>query len=494
MKKEIFLKKVLSFARENGLWREGDRILAAVSGGPDSLGLLLFLNEIREREHITLGCCCVNHHLRDAAEEETEMVRNICLKLSIPFWRKDVDVLKACSEKKESLETMARELRYQVLGEVMEKENFNLLAVAHHKDDQMETILFRLLRGSGIRGLGGIRPKAGNRIRPFLCVTKEEVGEFISSWPFNPAHDETNDIPDAARNKIRLLLVPRLLSCNPNLRETLSRMAENASDDEDYLEKAAEKEEIYFRKAGESLFYPLDHFLTLHPAIKRRILISAIKRESGRAPDAEGVERFRKLAVNGKKGRTSESGTVMEKAGGMLCFHKGSTREGAELEVSDYFRLIYENWSEKSKHITGKTGIIRCTALETGMGIFSLTIRQLEKPVSTGKNELLLDGDRAGFLHLRKASAKDYMEPNGMEGSKTVFSILQEKRIPAALRHEWPVVADENHIYWTCFLRGSRFARPDRGTKNFLLLTLEWKEKENEHGKSGEGYKDSPDY
>lgn len=100
MKKEIFLKKVLSFARENGLWREGDRILAAVSGGPDSLGLLLFLNEIREREHITLGCCCVNHHLRDAAEEETEMVRNICLKLSIPFWRKDVDVLKACSEKR----------------------------------------------------------------------------------------------------------------------------------------------------------------------------------------------------------------------------------------------------------------------------------------------------------------------------------------------------------------------------------------------------------
>lgn len=486
MKKEKFLKKVLSFAHEKKLWQRGDRILAAVSGGPDSLGLLLFLNEIREKEHIEIGCCCVNHHLRDAAEEETEGVRTICGELSIPFFRKDVQVLEA--EEKGSVETVARDLRYKALSEVMEKGKYNLLATAHHEDDQAETILFHLLRGSGLNGLAGIRPKRGNKIRPFLPVTKEEIGKFVSLFPYVPFHDETNDIPDATRNKIRLQLMPELLAYNPNLKAALSRLSETAAGDEDLLRKEAEKESSHFSEAGEGLFYPRNYFRTLHPAIQRRILISAIGKTSGKTPDFEGVERFRQLALREGIHRTSESGTVLETKGKILYFHKGNTRKQPEGKGSDYFRYFYQNLSEKTKHIANKTGIIRYTSLTTDLGTFHLTGELLKEPVPTGKNQYLLDADQAGALSLRRAEKTNCFAPFGMEGTKTVFSILQEHGIPAALRKEWPVLADDKYIYWTCFLRGSRRARPGGDTKNFLLLTVEWEDKENNHGEPGERY------
>lgn len=488
MKKELFLKKVLSAAHEKKLWQRGDRILAAVSGGPDSLGLLLFLNEIREKEHIEIGCCCVNHHIREAAEKETEGVRAICGTLSIPFYRKDVYVPEEREKEKGSLETVARELRYRALSEVMKEGKYNLLATAHHEDDQAETILFHLLRGSGLNGLSGIRPKAGNKIRPFLSVTKKEIGEFVSLYPCEPCHDETNDVPEGSRNKIRLLLMPLLLSHNPKLTKAISRLSETAAADEDFLREEAGKESIHFRKAGEALFYPKHHFRNLHPALQRRILMNAIEETGGKTADFEGVERLRLLALEEGFHRTSEAGTVLETGQEVLYFHKGNTRKSMEGKSSDYFRYFYQDLVEKTKHIANKTGIIRYTSLTTGMGTFHLTGELLKEPVPTGKNQYLLDWDRAGTLSLRKAEKGDRLAPPGMEGKKSVFSILQEKGIPAALRKEWPVLADESHIYWICFLRGSRMARPGGDTKSFLLLTVEWEDKENEHGEPGERY------
>ena len=209
MKKEDFLKRVLAFAHENHLWEKGDGILAAVSGGPDSLGLLLFLKDIEEREGIRLGCCCVNHHLRKAAEEETAYVASVCRRFHIPFYRKDVNVQEARKKGKGSVETVARSLRYEALEEAAKAGGYRKIALAHHEDDQAETILFHFLRGSGMKGLAGIQPKRDGFIRPFLCVTREDIGRFLSDYPVSPCHDETNDIPDATRNKIRLTLLPR---------------------------------------------------------------------------------------------------------------------------------------------------------------------------------------------------------------------------------------------------------------------------------------------
>ena len=153
-----WMGRMLSYAHKEKLWRRGSRILAAVSGGPDSLGLLLFLDSIREEEGIEVGCCCVDHHLRKESGEEADYVGKICLERKIPFYRRDVDV-KGAQKGGESIETIARDLRYKALRDVKEKEHYDVIATAHHADDQAETVLFHFLRGSGAKGLSGISPK-----------------------------------------------------------------------------------------------------------------------------------------------------------------------------------------------------------------------------------------------------------------------------------------------------------------------------------------------
>ena len=481
MNKEDFLKKGLFFAHERNLWHAGDRILAAVSGGPDSLGLLLFLKEAAEREKISLGCCTVNHHLREEAEEETEYVRQVCRELRIPFYRRDVDVEKVRKEAGGSVETVARGLRYGALHEVMKEGNYTLLATAHHADDQAETLLFHFLRGSGVKGLTGILPKREGIIRPFLWASKKDIGEFISCWPYRSFHDATNDIPDASRNRIRLLLMPELLSFNPNLVESLSRMAEGMDIENDFLERESRKEMIFFEEGRESLLYPKDHFMNLHPAMQHRIIMEAVRRINGKSPDFLTVKRMKGLA-EGKAGKkTSGAGVVMETSEAYLSFFAGSTRKQTEKDRWDDFRRLYEEWMKKIPHESSETGIIKnipLSSMETDSWI--LTGEVWDHPVRTGKNQYLLDGSQAGTLVLRNAEKDDRMEPYGMDGSKSVFSILQEHHIPASLRREWPVVADEHHIYWVGFLRGSRFARVTSHTKKYLRLTLRWKNKEIE--------------
>lgn len=155
----------------------------------------------------------------------------------IPFIRKDVDVPAARRENRGSVETVARILRFKALKEAAEEGKCTQIALAHHENDQAETILFHLLRGSGTKGMAGIQPRRNIFIRPFLAVTRKEIADFLSSFHVTPCHDETNDIPDATRNKIRLELMPRLLSFNPNLVTTLSREAQIFRDEEDFMEK-----------------------------------------------------------------------------------------------------------------------------------------------------------------------------------------------------------------------------------------------------------------
>ena len=482
MSRNIFIDKVLSFARREKLWKKGDRILAGVSGGPDSLALLLFLKEVETGEGIQVGCCIVNHHLREAAEGETAYVQKVCHEFGIPFYRRDVDVNGARKAGKGSVETVARELRYHALGDVMEKEGYSHLAVAHHENDQAETVLFRLLRGSGLKGLSGMKPKRDGIIRPFLCVTRKEIGDFLKAYPVTPCHDETNDIPDTARNKIRLLLMPNLLSYNPELVPTLARMAESFRGDDAYMEEQVSAEKVYFGRSGSVLSYPLNRFREIHPALERRILISAVEETGGKTPDFDCVERMQKMAQKGTAGKkTSGAGVVMEVQTDRICFYEGSTRKKSRESGEDAWRLLLKKWGKEESPGLHTIGIIkRSTILSMESGAWELEMDYLDRPVKTGRNQYLLDGDKIGALYLRRADKRDRLEPLGMEGSKSVFSILQEKGIAPVLRKEWPVAADGSHVYWVAFLRGSRLAQVDEHTTSYVLLTLRWKNKESQ--------------
>ena len=347
MKKQSspFIAKILSFAREKKLWQRGERILAAVSGGPDSLGLLLFLHDIEEQEGLSVGCCLVQHHLREEAEGEARYVERICEQLGIPFFRRDVYVEEKRRLGGGSVETVARTLRYEALREVRREAGYTVIALAHHADDQAETILFHLLRGSGVRGLSGMAPKHEELIRPFLTVTKKEIEDFLTAFPYAPCHDATNDELDATRNRIRHQLLPEMLSYNPNLVETLLHTADILRGEDAWMEEAAE---AWLTSHGKEGSLEKDAFRALPLAMRRRVLRRMLMHMGEGSSDFESLSRLALLAENGETGKlTSTAHVVMEIGRRCLYFYKGNTKKQEENGLFLLAKHFFEKFTQK---------------------------------------------------------------------------------------------------------------------------------------------------
>ena len=474
-----WMGRMLSYAHKEKLWRRGSRILAAVSGGPDSLGLLLFLDSIREEEGIEVGCCCVDHHLRKESGEEADYVGKICLERKIPFYRRDVDV-KGAQKGGESIETIARDLRYKALRDVKEKEHYDVIATAHHADDQAETVLFHFLRGSGAKGLSGISPKRDDLIRPFLCARKKEIEDFLKDFPYEPCHDPTNDIPDVTRNKLRLLLIPELLSYNPNLVETLSRTSGILREEDHFLEEEAKKAEkrIVKGEEGNCLYCDREIYRSLPTAIARRTTAGLMIRAGAKEPAFEGLERVRNLLLSGKTGaKTDEAGVTVDLSSNGFLVYAGDTRHEDKPDAWNLLQIIYKTICPKWVDNIHKTDIIGNNDTENcqKLGRWFMETRLLDKaPLHLEKYQYLLDADKVGTIRLRFPQKGDRIAPSGMEGTKDIGKLLQAKKVPKEARNLWPLAADEDHVYWAGFLRGSRYGRPSPDTKKFLLLTLSW--------------------
>ncbi len=478
MKSDGFVQQVLRFSHEEHLWQKGDAILAAVSGGPDSLGLLFFLKEIAEREELRLGCCCVNHHLRQEAESEAAYVESIAKKLDIPFYLRHVYVEDTRKAEKGSVETVARNLRYAALREVKEEGHFQYIALAHHANDQAETVIFHFLRGSGLRGLSGMQPKRDDLIRPFLEMTKEEIRTFLASFSCPACHDASNDVPDTTRNQIRLQLMPQLLSYNPNVVDSLNHMADIFREEDGYMEAEArqwrKKQEIS-SKSG-ALVFDKKAVLSLPVALQRRVLRQMIEAVGEESPDFPSIERMRQLILAGKNHSQTSSQNVMLQLGRDSVFlFPGNTRAGSRLSSWEAAELTYKKECQKIVDNPSFIDIIDKNRKRVEKGPWQLTIETLsERPKRLMRNQYLLDADQVGDLGLVFPKAGDTMAPYGMEGTKEIARLLQEADIPQEARPIWPLLADENQIYWTGLVRGSRYGRPSESTTHFLCVTCSW--------------------
>lgn len=447
-----FLGTVRAFARREGLWRRGDRLLAAVSGGPDSLALLLALDALRESEGFHLACCTVNHCLREEAADDARFVVDVCAERGIPCRVETADVPAWRKAHGGSEEEAARTLRYEALRRAARALDCTAVAAAHQKDDQAETVLFHFLRGSGSAGLAGMRPRRGRLIRPFLCVTRRDIEEYLKGYPYEPRHDRTNDIPCASRNRLRLLLMPELARYNPNLTDTLCRTAEIFRGEDDYLESEAARYEDELTGGAEGLSAEAALFRRLPPALAGRLLRRIWLRTGGRAPDFAGTERMLAFLRKGANGKwTSAAGTAVRIEGGRAFFYAGSTR------AETAFPQDGGGWT-LSQAVTE------------------------ERPEPAGTDTLVLDADAVGTVRLRCPRPGDVFAPAGFAGTKKLFPYMNELHIPAPLRKSWPLAADEHHIYWIGGKKASRFGAPAGHTRRYLILTL----RRNGHGKPDE--------
>lgn len=231
-------EKILKTIKKYNLISNGDKIVVAVSGGPDSMCLLNILKNLRQKFNIELFVAHINHMIREEADSETEYVKNYCEKNNIKCFIKRANVLEMAKEQKKGTEEMGRIVRYDFFEYVANEVSANKIAIAHTENDNAETILMNLMRGASLEGLKGIEPIRGKYIRPLIECNREEIEKYCEINKLDPKFDKTNNDNTYTRNKIRNLLIPYIKKeFNPNIIETLNRLAVLARQDATYFNK-----------------------------------------------------------------------------------------------------------------------------------------------------------------------------------------------------------------------------------------------------------------
>lgn len=235
--KPDLIRNTQSYIQKNDLLRTGDRVLIGVSGGPDSIALMHVFKNLSPELGLRMGVAHINHNLRRGAHADQRFVENICRDFG---WTCAVIKLKKIDRAPRiSLEEFAREKRIQALIRIARQQKSTCVALAHHLDDQAETVLMRILRGTGLRGLQAMAPKrdlAGvTFIRPFLATRRRTIEKFLQQRKIPFRTDPTNRQKKFLRNRIRLELMPLLSQYNPKIQEVLANLAENALTDYDFI-------------------------------------------------------------------------------------------------------------------------------------------------------------------------------------------------------------------------------------------------------------------
>ena len=444
-------------------------LVVAVSGGPDSLALLLLLNKLRETLGLTLHAAHLDHGIRgESAERDALFVEETAAGLGLPVTLGKEDVKSYMAGRGLSTEEAAREVRYAFLSRVAAEQGAACVALGHTADDQAETVLMHILRGSGLTGLAGMSPlsyrpsaQGGGRtalLRPLLDVTREETAAYCRWKGVTPRDDPTNRSLEFTRNRTRLELIPFLANYNPRIREALLRLSASAVHDQGYIFAEAKQAMGALAAAdGDGVLLEREGFAASHPAIKRRLLRLAYQEITG---SAEGLEHSH---VEGMV-RLSERG-----AGRSLDLPEGITFSVGY----DYLALSANAAGARGRpvlrgeHPLPVPGAIRIP----GWNITATLQAYDGKPQNAGAYTARLDAERVGLsLLVRGRRPGDRFAPLGMAGSKKLQDFMVDARITAEARDGVPLVVSEEGIAWVVGHRIAHWARVTGDTHKVLAL------------------------
>ena len=282
--------KIKKTIKKYNLIEKNDKILVAVSGGPDSLSLLDVLQSLG----YNLCVAHVNHGLRENANIDEAFVKEYCVEKNIPCFVKKIDLKKKIKTDMKGLSTeeAGRKARYDFFDEIIKEQKCTKIATAHNSNDNVETVIMNMIRGSGMSGLKGIEIKKENIIRPLLEVSRKEIEEYCKENNLNPRHDESNDETVYTRNKVRLELIPYIENnINSNVINNITRMSQIISDEERFILNIVEKayNEIVVSSEEKAILCNLKLFNKLDIVIKRRLILKLIIKVLGNAKDIEKV-------------------------------------------------------------------------------------------------------------------------------------------------------------------------------------------------------------
>ena len=275
------------YSHHHDLITSGDSILVALSGGPDSVALLKLLTMIRQTQKLKLACLHVNHELRRSADRDERFVRKICTAWNVPCYVKRQNVRRVAQQKKLSLEEAGREVRYRVLIKKARELKFRKIATAHTRDDQAETVMMRILRGAGLKGIAAVPVKRQEEgrliIRPLLGVSKKSILAALKRAKISYVRDPSNEDDVYFRNRIRKNLLPKIeKEYSRGISDRLAALADDAQALYGYLAHEAQKRyRTLSKRHGKTLSLPVRQLRSLHPVIQTEVLFQAIEEVQG---------------------------------------------------------------------------------------------------------------------------------------------------------------------------------------------------------------------
>ncbi len=442
---------VLSFCRafngEYGVFNGVSNIIVGFSGGADSCCLLAALNMLKGEYGYSLTAVHINHGIRGAeASRDAEFCRSFCEKNSIDFKLFEVDVPAVSKETGESTEECARRLRYEIFGSLCD-ENGAKIATAHNANDNAETVLFNITRGSSLKGACGIPAVRGNIIRPILYVSRSMTESFCRENAIEYVTDSTNLTDDYSRNKIRHNVLPVLESINNAAVANILHFSRSAADDCDFLDTAAEA-------AYSSLFADNSCSATeidnLHKSIKLRVISKAVFEFCGRICDSSKLESINEICGHGGRIQLFGSGFA-ENTGGVFRLFEIRNTEKINSE-------IYVDFSEFP--VTFADFLIKAE---------KYTI--CSKKISNYVLDNLVDCDKIiGSLSVRTRRAGDEFTLGRRGVTKSVKKLFNELNIPVEQRDFLPIICDEAGVVWITGIGTAKRCRPDKNSTNIYLV------------------------
>lgn len=462
-------KKVMSYIKDNNLIKSGDKVLVALSGGPDSVCLLNILYNLKAELNIEVGAAHLNHLLRDKdAFEDEEYVKTLCKSLDIPCFVKRVDINKYSKDKKMSSEMAGREARYNFFDDIVKDEGYTKIATAHNANDQAETILFRLMRGSGIEGLCGIKVRRDKIIRPILCLSRKEVEEYIEINNLKPRIDKTNFEKIYNRNKIRLDMIPYIKeNFNEDIIQTLNRMSVLLQKDNEFIENSARS--FYEKHCIEQSDYFIikKEIFDNKEAVVTRVIRYALTNFSKTHYDFEMKHIYE--ICNLAKNNSGKAIDLPNKIYAENIYGDIYIKERININNIDVKQEIVVNKNE----INGKKIFFNNENIE-----FSLL--KNDSNLDLNQNNLIkyFDFDKINdSISLRKRKNGDKIIPLGMKGSKKIKDLFIDMKVPKEERDCIPLLCFDENISWIVGIRVSEEYKITNKTKNILRVIVERKEK-----------------
>lgn len=469
MKKDM-IQQIEAFCRQKELLFPGDRVLLGLSGGADSICLFLVLLALAEKWNLTLVPVHINHNIRGAeAEADQKFCEELCRRHNLELETVSVPVKELAKEHGWTLEEAGRNARYQVFREQKERHHCQKIAVAHHKNDQAETMLFQLIRGSRLKGLAGMEALSGEVIRPLLAVTREEIEQFLSDRKQTFCIDHTNFEEEYTRNLIRHRMIPAAQEIQPRAVEHLAETAEYVGRAEKFLEGlTVELYQKAVEECGEgelTVFIPV--LLAADDFLAERVMYKALCCAAGGRKDiTAGFVADCMTLMEKQTGRQImlPGNLAVKKSYDRLKLKKGTVTavyhceeisafpyETILPEIGKKLTITVENWEQKEQFMQEK-------------------MRFILKSTYTKA----FDYDKiSGVVSLRSPTPEDSIVLYTDGRKKKVMDVLKDAKVPKEDRMNYWILCDGEQTLWIPGIRGSEAYRITKETKRVLTAIID---------------------